>query len=199
MIKMIKILFTSIFIFFSLAGHADLLKGEVHHDSFSNAEKASELVWIVESTKVGLFSSDVYGYVLHYEYKGDLDKENGILRNMELVFPITSMNSDSESRDEKLHNKCMGAKEFKSITVKIPGPLFLKDKREREYAGSVMIRGKEKSFKIKMSPDYDGEKLIIKGNTTWSLKGMEIPDPSIAVAQLSDEIRLKIKLNPSLK
>lgn len=183
----------------SLSLSAETIERQVTFDGFEKAEKAADLTWIVESTKVGLFSSDVYGYVLSYKYSGDLDKENMILRDMTLTFPITAMNSDSESRDEKLHEKCMGAKEFKEIVVKIKGPIFLKDKRERNYQGTVLIRGKEKPFEIKFTPHLEENNFALKGKSVWSLKAMEIPDPSISVAQLSDEIRLNISLSHPLK
>lgn len=171
------------------------IEREVNFKNFEDAEKAAHLTWIVESTKVGLFSSDVYGYVLSYKYSADFDKANMILREMTLKFPITAMNSDSESRDEKLHNKCMGAKEYKEVVVKIKGPIFLKDKRERTYEGTALIRGKEKPFNISFAPNIENNQLTLKGKSTWSLKTMEIPDPSISVAKLSDEIRLNISLS----
>ncbi len=175
------------------------IEREVYFKNFEEAEKKAHLTWIVESTKIGLFSSDVYGYVLSYKYTAELNKENMVLRNMTLRFPITAMNSDSESRDEKLHNKCMGAKQFKEVLVKITGPIFIKDKRERSYDGTVLIRGKEKPFKISFTSSYDNNQLTLKGKTIWSLKAMEIPDPSIAVAKLSDEIRLNINLSHPLQ
>ncbi len=175
------------------------IEREVNFKNFEDAEKAAHLTWIVKSTKVGLFSSDVYGYVLSYKYSADFDKENMILRDMTLKFPITAMNSDSESRDKKLHNKCMGANEFKEIVVKIKGPIFLKDKRERTYEGTVLIRRKEKPFKIYFAPNTENNQFTLTGKSTWSLKAMEIPDPSISVAKLSDEIRLNISLSHPLQ
>ncbi len=184
-------------LFFSLCQFtfAAPIEREVNFKNFEDAEKAAHLTWIVESTKVGLFSSDVYGYVLSYKYSADFDKANMILREMTLKFPITAMNSDSESRDEKLHNKCMGAKEFKEIIVKLKGPIFLKEKRERTYEGTVFIRGKEKPFRISFAPNTENNQFTLKGKSTWSLKAMEIPDPSISVAKLSDEIRLNVSLS----
>lgn len=194
-----KNLILVIFIFLSQSVFAEMIQNEINFKNFEDAEKAAHLTWIVESTKVGLFSSDVYGYVLTYKYSAEFDKENKILRDMTLKFPINAMNSDSESRDEKLHNKCLGSSEYKEIVVTIKGPIFLKDKRERDYQGSVLIRGQEKPFKISFTPSLDEKSLTLKAESQWSLKAMEIPDPSIAVAKLSDEIRLKISLSHPLQ
>lgn len=183
-----------IFSTLSLSTQAKLLKGEVSFTNYGDAEKRAHLTWIVESTKVGLFSSDVYGYVLNYRYSADYNPENGILRNMEISFPIKAMNSDNESRDEKLHTKCMGFPEYENITVKVSGPLFLTDKKERSYQGIALIRGKEQPFTINMTANENTQIINVKGSTIWSLKKMKIPDPSIAVAKLSDDIRLNISL-----
>jgi hypothetical protein len=194
-----KNLILVIFFLLSQGLLAEMIQNEISFKDFEEAEKTAHLTWIVESTKVGLFSSDVYGYVLSYKYSADLDKENKILRDMTLRFPINAMNSDSESRDEKLHNKCLGVNEYKEVVVKIKGPIFLKDKRKREYQGTVLIRGKEKPFKISFIPSLDEKALTLKAHSSWSLKTMEIPDPSIAVAKLSDEIRLNISLTHPLQ
>lgn len=190
----------------ALLGHLFLLNNsfakqisrEVNFSSFEEAAKAAHLTWIVESTKVGLFSSDVSGYVLNYRYQADYDEDNKILRNMVLSFPISAMNSDSESRDEKLHKLCMGAPDFKEIVVTIAGPIFLKDYKRRNYSGIVNIRGKNKDFVISFKPTFEQQHFTLRGESEWSLKKMEIPDPSIAVAKLSDEIRLKISLSHTL-
>lgn len=174
---------------------AESFEKEIKHKTFEEAQKAQDIVWTVESTKVGLFSSDVDGYVLNYKYSGNLDKENLILRNMTLTFPISQMNSDSASRDNKLHNKCLGKDQYKNIVVKLTGPIFLKEKRQRVYDGTVLIRGKNKPFKIKIKPSISNNHLVLVAQTTWSLKQLEIPDPSIAVAKLSDDIRININIS----
>ncbi|MCR9205562.1 MAG: hypothetical protein NXH75_13345, partial [Halobacteriovoraceae bacterium] len=85
------------------------------------------------------------------------------------------------------------------IIVKVKGPIFLKDKRKREYQGTVLIRGKEKPFTISFTPNLEENRLTLKAQSQWSLKALEIPDPSIAVAKLSDEIKLNISLSHPLQ
>lgn len=173
---------------------AEEISGEGSFPTFEEAEKSAHLTWIVESTKVGLFSSDVYGYVLNYKYTGEHNKKDQTLNNLVLSFPIEAMNSDSESRDEKLHTLCMGRPTYNEIKVVIPGPIDLQEEGELFYKGKVMIRGKEKPFSLRASAKIESGKLIFKGRSTWSLKKMEIPDPSIAVAKLSDDIRIHFNI-----
>lgn len=195
-----KVLSKIVFIFALLGNlNATEIQGQKVYPNFDKAKESGDLTWIVESTKVGIFSSDVDGYVLNYQYSANYDEKNNILRNMVLRFPIKHMNSDNDTRDEKLHNLCLNEAKFKEIVVKIPGPLFLNQKSAKDYSGSVLIRGKEKPFTISLSPKIEKDLFQISGETTWSLKEMEIPDPSIAVATLSDEIRIKINIKHSLK
>lgn len=185
-------------IFFQNPIKAIEITGEYSFSDFEKAKKAAHLTWIVESTKVGLFSSDVYGYVLSYKYSGEHNEKDQTLKNLVLSFPIEAMNSDSESRDEKLHTLCMGRPTYDEIKVVIPGPIDLQEEGELFYKGKVMIRGKEKPFGLKASAIIENGKLTFKGKSTWSLKKMEIPDPSIAVAKLSDEIRIRFNIPHTL-
>lgn len=186
-------------IFFQNPINAMEIKGEYRFSDFEKAEKAAHLTWIVESTKVGLFSSDVYGYVLKYNYSGDYDKEKKTLTNLTLSFPIEAMNSDSEARDEKLHTLCMGRPTYDTIKIVIPGPISLNESREHFYQGKAFIRGKEKPFGLKALAKISGGMLTFKGKSNWSLQKMEIPDPSIAVAKLSDSIRIRFDIPHKLE
>jgi hypothetical protein len=182
---------------------AKTVQGSFSFSDFSQAQETAHLTWIVESTKVGLFSSDVYGYVLNYEYRGDLDEKTGVLKNLTLSFPILAMNSDSESRDTKLHTLCMGSPTYDKIKVVLPGPISVKEQRKRVYQGQAYIRGKVKPFTIKAMAqisEADGKKVLhFKGKSIWSLQKMEIPDPSIAVAKLSDAIRINFNIPHTFK
>lgn len=187
-------------LFLCLNIRATEIKGHIQSKNYDQAQtKKSKLVFTVESTKVGIFSSDVDGHVLDFKYVGDLDEKNLILRNMKLSFPAVTMNTDHEDRDQKLHQLCMGAQKYPEVSVSINGPVFLKSSREVPVEGTVMIRGKEKPFKALIKTEVQGNSFLLSIKTTWSLKEMEIPDPSIAVAKLSDDIRINAHIEHSLK
>tara|TARA_B100001248_G_scaffold262724_1_gene261628 strand:- start:19187 stop:19780 length:594 start_codon:yes stop_codon:yes gene_type:complete len=187
-----RILFVFILLFYVLA-HAGNISGECDYNDYDSAAEAeNQLKFTVVSTKVGLFSSDVDGYVKHFRYKAE--EKDGKLRDMEVTFYAKDMDTDNKSRDEKLHNKCMQYKDYPKLVIHIPGPLVI-DAKEHELEGWVMMFGKKKTFKIKMHANEDSGDLDVVAHSTWTLSGMEIPDPSIAVARLSDEIQLNIKLH----
>lgn len=168
--------------------------------SFSNYDQAknsdTHLKFTVVSTKVGLFSSEVDGYVKAFQYEAQYDDKNQILRQMTLRFDPKMMDTDGESRDEKLHAKCMEADKYPELKVVIESAAFLKDKREQTYNSKVFIRGQEFEVPVKMkvSFDEDSQQIIVVGSSLWSLQALGIPDPSIAVAKLSDEITINFQL-----
>jgi polyisoprenoid-binding protein YceI len=187
------------FILFQLAW-AGSVKKNFSYSSFEEAKKANtSLKFIVESTKAGMFSSDIDGYIKSFSYEVNYDENNQILRNMKISLDTKSMDTDHEGRDEKLHKKVMEAQKFPELIVEVKGPLFLKAQREETYKGIAYIRGKKKEFEVTMKGTATKKGFIVEGNSSWSLKGMEIPDPSIFIAKLSDEIRLRVKINHNEK
>ncbi len=193
-----------IFLFFFIISPnilAENFQNKVISESFNEAKaKKSKLQFIVISTKAGMFSSDVDGYVKNFSYKSKFDNKNLILRDMQINFMANSMDTDGETRDEKLHNLCMEAEKYPNVEISVAGPLFLKDLKERTYDGIVKIRGKEKKFQIKLVVNkISNNSYQINGSSSWSLKEMEIPDPSIFIAKLSDEIKINISINESIK
>ena len=176
---------------------ASAFAGEFSKDfsfkDFNEAKGAdSYLKFTVESTKVGLFSSDVDGYVMSFKAVASENKNE--LKKLVVSFPANSMNTDHESRDEKLHNLCMGAQDFPEIKVSIEGPLKVTGEKQVVDA-TFNIRGKNKTSPISLIIKREGKQIYAEGKTVLSLKEMEIPDPSIAVAKLSDDIRIEFKLN----
>lgn len=178
-------------------------------ENFIEAQKAYEggaiplsegLSFIVVSTKIGLFSSQVLGLVKTYETKANFKKDK--LEDMSIVFPIKSMDTDNESRDKKLHELCLGSPDFNVIEVKVKGPLTIsatESGEEQEIDATILIRGKEKNIKLKMKlykTTLNNESwLRSEGGVVLSVKELEIPDPSIAIAKLSDQIEVKFKVN----
>ncbi|MCB9091228.1 MAG: YceI family protein [Halobacteriovoraceae bacterium] len=176
-------------------------EGKYKAKNFEEAKKneTTQLQFVVTSTKVGIFSSDVDGYAKEFSYSAEVDSKKNIINNMKVVIPVMSMDTDGEGRDEKLHNLCLSHDKFPTIEVLIPGNLFLNKGKTIEVLGDVTIRGKKKKAVVEIQGDLKDGVLVVSGKSSWSLKEMEIPDPSIAVAKLSDEIRINFKIKHSLK
>lgn len=188
------------FIIFAFLVSFSLFAETIKYEGFDKAKSGTQrLKFIVESTKVGLFSSDVDGYVKSFSYNVEVDPKRGILRNMSIEFPVAQMDTDHEDRDYKLHHKCMGVESNPEIKIKVEGSLFAKSKRPQVLQGQVFIRGKWKPFSIEFKTEINKDNILVSGKSSWSLKEMEIPDPSIAVATLSDEIRIEVQFELPIK
>jgi len=195
-----KYLFCLTLVVFTFSIQAKELMGNVANKNWESAKNASSrLQFIVESTKIGIFSSDVDGYVKEFSYKADYDEVNGILKNMQITFAVTSMDTDNNDRNQKLHNMCLSFKKYPQIVINIPGPISIKKMQTYQQKGNVLIRGKKKEFSVSFKISEVNKSFLLSGNTVWSLKEMEIPDPSIAIATLSDEIRINFKLKVDKK
>lgn len=181
---------------------SSVLAGELNQSfqfkSYEEAKKnVNQLKFTVVSTKVGLFSSDVDGYALKFEAKANIKASE--LEKMTIVFPSSALNTDGESRDEKLHELCLSAKKFPNITVTIQGKYNFEKAQKQSLPAIVNIRGKEKKTSIELEASSNGDFLAVSAKSIWKLSEMEIPDPSIAVAKLSDEIKIHVNLQLPLK
>lgn len=174
----------SFFIFANLS--AKEVSGHFTTKDFeSGIKNNNKLTFEGESTKMGLITTKWNGVVKDFYIK--LEEDGKTVKEIEIVFPITSMDTDNTSRNEKMQNMCLGANEYKDIRVKIPGPIIL-DGKENKYPGTILVRGKEKPVDVKLTANQVGEKVIATGSAQLSFKNLEIPDPSIFVAKVSDVI-----------
>lgn len=195
----VLLLLVQLFILNSYA-YAVLMEGKFEFNSFNEAKEGeSQLKFIVESTKVGMFSSDIDGYVKKFSYSTNYDKESKTLENMKLEFSPSEMDTDNDDRNEKLQKYCLDHEKFPKIKINIIGKLDLKNKNNQELKGVVILRGQKKNFDITFINNSTENKLRLKASTVWGLKEMEIPDPSILVAKLSNEIRIHMKINLDIK
>lgn len=173
--------------------HAQEITKSFSYQNFEQAKSApNQLKFTVVSTKVGLFSSDVDGYALEFSANSKMDPQN--LSDMTLIIKSAGLNTDGGSRDEKLHDLCLSAKEFPEIKVQIVGPYNYQTGKKQSLPAIVTIRGKEKQANVELEASSNGDFISVSAESVWKLSSMEIPDPSIAVAKLSDEIKIHIKL-----
>ena len=166
----------------------------VNNETFSSAKNnRNQLQFSVTSTKVGLFSSDVPGYVKNFNVKYDINNEM-MIHNAKISFSIDSMDTDNTSRDEKMKNQCLGMSQFQKIEVRINKPFSLKDIDEFNIPGEVLIRGKWNPITIAIVVKKVEKELMLRIASEWSLQKLSIPDPSILVAKLSDEIKINASI-----
>lgn len=181
-----KTLFFISLIIFSLQISAKEVRGHfTTKDYDSGIKNTNKLTFEGESTKMGLITTKWHGVVKDFNVK--LDENGKTVKDIEILFPITSMDTDNSSRNDKMQNHCLGAAEYKDIKVKIPGPIIL-DGKENKYPSTILIRGQEKPVDVTITANLVGEKIIATGSAQLSFKNLEIPDPSIFIAKVNDVI-----------
>ncbi|MDD0852931.1 YceI family protein [Halobacteriovorax sp. GB3] len=164
---------------------------------FKDFEKAKEssnfLEFQVVSTKIGLWSDKVIGHVKKFNTEAVISKRGDLIssKNMKVEFPVEMMDTNSESRDEKLHNFCLAKKDHPTISLVITDEVLFNGK-EHIVEGTLNIRGESKRVKLTLKiNELEKGRYEISGSGLFSLKELSIPDPSIAVAKLSDEITIR--------
>lgn len=156
-------------------------------DYDTGIKNTNKVVFEGESTKMGLITTKWDGVVKDFSVV--LEEDENAVKTIHLSFPISSMDTDNNSRNEKMQKMCLEEEKYKDIQVKIPGPIIL-DGKENKYQGSIFIRGKEKPLEVKLTANKIGDKIIAMGNAQLSFKDLEIPDPSILIAKVADAITI---------
>ena len=166
--------------------------GKFNFSNFEDAKKQTNyLKFVVESTKIGLFTSDVPGYVKEFDIQGKI--EGSQVTDVKIRLLAKSFDTDDDSRDEKLHDYCLEVKKYPLLEIFIPGPITIGNKY-KNLSGKMNIRGKDKNVKLNLVVKRTLKELTAKGDAMLSLKKLDIPDPSIAVASLSDEIKTSFEV-----
>lgn len=169
-------------------------KNENYESCINNKEY---LRFKVENTKIGLFTSKISGYVKNYivstETIENYSTNNIGFVNTEIKFDTKDLDSDNSERDQKLKNYCLNFKKYPQISIKVSEEIKL---GEKTYKGIIDLKGKKfpLNILIKLTLNPKTKKVEIKGNSLSGFKALEIPDPSIAVAKLSDEIWMDFAL-----
>ncbi len=187
-----------ILVLFILAFSCSLFASEwtssFERENFSAAKNHSEYIrFEVFSTKVGIFTSRVPGYVLKGTASAQLNES--LVSEMKLNLKAASLNTDGESRDEKLHSYCLEVEKYPEIIVEIDESIELGQKAVK--TAQIKIRGEKKPINVELKVEKIADELVASGEAVLSVSKLEIPDPSIAVAKLEDKINIffKLKLN----
>jgi hypothetical protein len=170
------------------------LNNEVEHASFKIAQQATEKVaFEIKSTKFGMVTTSVEGFVLKYKVKANIDWNKSVATNLRLEMYTQFLNTDSESRDEKMWNHCLDYKNQGEMAVNVEGPVAF-TAEAKEYPAKIWIRGKEFPIKVTLNLEKTSEGVKSKGMAILSFKQLEIPDPSIMIASVDDRINVSFQV-----
>lgn len=168
--------------------------GEIVNYSYRSFEEAKSsptyFKFAGKSTKLGLITTNFEGYAR--ESRLDFDSDSKLIKNITLTIKSSSLDTDNNSRDEKLREKCLQPEKYENIIVQIPVLSLVEN--EQTVPGTMKVREKEVPLQITIKKSKDDE---FSGETRFKISEAGIPDPSIAIAKVQDEI--KIKFNVVLK
>lgn len=155
--------------------------------TYEDAESSEHYIrFDMKSTKAGMFTTSFTGFVK--DFTVSTHKKADMLSGGIIKFKVLSLDTDSDSRDEKMHNKCFSHTQFPELIVKFKDSI--KFNSEVDINGTINVRGKDKPIKIHVKVDKKGDVIQILGTAKVKLTELEIPDPSIFIATVTDEVVL---------
>lgn len=153
----------------------------INHESYEQALAATTKVYFkMESTKVGFITTEFIGVVKNGKISYDQDENS--FRNVTFKFKVVDLDTDMEARNEKMWTLCFEISKFPEAEVNFS----LINGSDSQVQGVIKLRGESYPITI----NYKIENNFLKFNSKISLKEFNIPDPSIFIAKVNDEIKL---------
>ncbi|POB13441.1 YceI family protein [Halobacteriovorax sp. DA5] len=188
--KYYKIVFILIFLQVSNISASQL---SLKYESFEQALNAqNRIIFNMSSTKAGVITTDFQGVVkvASITYKKN---KNGRYKDISIKIDAKELDTDNESRNEKMYEKCLEVNQNPHIIVRIPGPVRLGELNP----GIIEVRNKKHSVDIFIEKNIAADgKISLVGKSVLSLKKLEVPDPSIWIATVHDDIEVNFYLIP---
>ncbi len=163
-----------------------------HFVDYNEAKKSSNfLKFESESTKLGLVTTSFDGYAK--KFKIIYERKNNQITKLQVIVDANSLDTDNDSRNEKMFGKCLESNKYHQITYDLTKPIGL-NKTEAQAEGLLKIRGKKLNTPLNLSIVKAQQKYTVSGSAKFSLTQFEIPDPSISIASVKDEFDLFFKI-----
>jgi hypothetical protein len=160
-----------------------------------SADTNTHLKFTVYSKKPFFGVSDVPGFVKKFNAQGELNEKTKSFKNLVVNFKGLNLDTDSSGRDEKLHEYVLGIDKdnaaFNNISVKVMSEEIIIGAPAKEVMATIIIRGKEKKIPLMLEIKNINGDYLAQGKSTASVKELELPDPSIIIAKLLDNIDIE--------
>lgn len=161
--------------------------------SFEEASKSPEYIKLVgKSKKLGLIETSFEGYAK--SFKINFIKEANHLMGVEVSIDTNSLDTDNGGRNKKMHQTTLSVEQFPLITFDSKQIIDLA-LSNASLLGTLKVRDTKKKVKLNYAiiklPKGGYE---IQGSLALSLKEFNIPDPSIFIAKVNDQIDLEFKV-----
>lgn len=159
--------------------------------NYDEAQKAQDFVrFDMKSTKLGLLTTSFTGFVKSFTAKGDL-KSTGI-ENASVEWTAESMDTDIDGRNEKMWELCLDYKNHPTLKLIFDEPISF---GENEIKAHINVRGVDKPVTVAVKALKTDAGVFAEGKAKLSIRALELPDPSIAIASVKDEIVVSFKIH----
>lgn len=160
-----------------------------HADNYRLASEAKNYIKFEgASTKFGLITTSFDGYAK--DIKIDYEMLGEVIKRLSINIPIKGMDTDLDSRNEKMFIEIFDMKKYPEVVVKSSDNLILRE-GEQTIEMFFIIKDKLTKREVKIKTEKRNGKYFISGETTLSIKELGLPDPSIVIAKVRDNINLK--------
>lgn len=164
------------------------------YKDYAESKSAEEYIrFASESKKLGFITSSFDGYAREFNIIYELDKNK--LKELKLQIPVSGMDTDNGSRNEKMIIAIMEQNKYPKISGELVSPVELRDgEHETKMVFTIKDKKIERPVSYKVSTNNEGH--VVSGHSTLKLSDAGLPDPSIAVAKVRDEfdINFSVKL-----
>ena len=157
--------------------------------SYEDAKKSSEFIkFDMDSTKLGIITTSFSGFVKDFAIS--VNKERSVLKDLKVIFEVKNMDTDIDARNEKMWNLCLDHKNYSNIIVYFKSEIPRENTDFVSIPATIKVRGVEKEFLVNIKTQKENNKVILQGNAQVKLSELNIPDPSIFVASVSDLVKI---------
>lgn len=158
----------------------------IKHGSYKEAESDSGnfLKFTGNSTKFKIFTTDFTGYVK--DYRVNYIKNNNALSHIVVTIVAKEIDTDNDSRNSKMYEKCLLVEQYQTITAKILSDIVLQEVTDKEVEVELKIKDKAivRKLNYTLSKNEGGYQVSFK--TDFSFIEAGIADPSIAIAKVAE-------------
>jgi polyisoprenoid-binding protein YceI len=182
-----KIIFI-LYLFSSSLFAAPLAQKTFHTNHFIEAKKAESFLKFKNTSKqLGFIKHEYEGYALDFKIQFQANKDH--YTDLKVDIPVNSIDTDNADRNKKMREFCFESNKYPYLTISSNSPIKFSEK-EQIVEAQINLRGIEKPIQISLQADTKE----IRGNARLSFKALEIPDPSIAIASIQDDIFVDFKI-----
>ena len=179
-----------IFLLLAIAPSAYATELSLTNDSYEAAEHApSYFRFIGHSRKLGIIGTSFTGYAK--QAKVSFERKAGQLVGVQVAIPANSIDTDNQSRNEKMWSTCLEVEKYPEILVRINEPIILAPGTQ-VVSATMGVHGAEIPLTIQLAKAEGSE---FRGRTSFRLSAAGIPDPSIAIASVKDEFEIEFQVD----